>query len=114
VLLVIFMLTAHVMEFGMEVDVPKVRTTKDSAQELPVITVAKNGLIYLNEEAVNINEIGLKVRQKFGDAKAVYVRADKEAIWDVLAQVVAELNEQRLGINMVTQPEDEADKKKRP
>ena len=114
VLLVIFMLTAHVMEFGMEVDVPKVKQERSSAQELPVITVAKNGMIYLNEEAVNINEIGLKVRQKFGNVKAVYVRADKEAIWDVLAQVVAELNEQRLGINMVTQPEDEADKKKRP
>src|SRR5512139_3194371 len=78
VLLVIFMLTAHVMEFGMEVDVPKVKTTKDSTQELPVITVAKNGLIYLNEEGANIHELGNKVRQRFKGAKSVYVRADKE------------------------------------
>jgi len=113
VLLVIFMLTAHVMEFGMEVDVPKVRTSKDSAQELPVITVVKEGMIYLNEEGVNINEMGNKVRQRFGKVKAVYVRADKEATWDVLAQVVAELSEQKLVVNMVTQPIDEADKKSR-
>lgn len=112
VLLVIFMLTAHVMEFGMEVDVPKVKTTKDSAQELPVITVAKDGMLYLNEEGVNINEMGATVRRKFADSKAVYVRADKEVTWDVLAQVVAELNEQKLAINMVTQPTDEADKKR--
>jgi biopolymer transport protein ExbD len=112
VLLVIFMLTAHVMEFGMEVDVPKVKTTKDSAQELPVITVAKNGMLYLNDEAVNINDMGSRTRQKFGRAKSVYVRADKEVTWDVLAQVVAELNDQKLSINMVTQPTDEADKKR--
>ena len=37
VLLVIFMLTAHVMEFGLEVNVPKVRAVKDTAQELPVV-----------------------------------------------------------------------------
>ncbi len=110
VLLVIFMLTAHVMEFGMEVDVPKVKQTKDTAQELPVITVAKNGLIYLNEEGSNINEIGNKVHQRFKSAKSVYVRADKEVTWEILAQVVAELNTQKLGINMVTQPEDAADK----
>ena len=110
VLLVIFMLTAHVMEFGMEVDVPKVKTTKDSTQELPVVTVSKNGLIYLNEEGANINELGNKVRQRFKGAKSVYVRADKEVTWNVLAQVVDELSAQKFGINMVTEPEDAADK----
>jgi biopolymer transport protein ExbD len=47
VLLIIFMLTAHVMEFGIEVDVPKVRTVRDSAQELPTVTLTKDGLTYL-------------------------------------------------------------------
>ena len=37
VLLIIFMLTAHVMEFGIQIDVPKVSEVKDSAQELPVV-----------------------------------------------------------------------------
>lgn len=113
VLLVIFMLTAHVMEFGMEVDVPKVRQTRDTTQELPVITITKNGMLYLNDQGVNINELGPQVRAKFRNARAVYVRADKDAIWDVIAQVVAGLNEAKLGINMVTQPEDEAEKGKR-
>ena len=43
VLLIIFMLTAHVMEFGIEVDVPKVRMVKDTAQEMPVVTITKDG-----------------------------------------------------------------------
>ncbi len=113
VLLVIFMLTAHVMEFGMEVDVPKVKQTRDIARELPVVTVTKNGYLYLNDQAININDVGSLVHQRFRSATAVYVRADKEAIWDVIAQVVAQLNEAKLGINMVTQPEDDAEKRLR-
>ena len=109
---VIFMLTAHVMEFGMEVDVPKVKQTRDTAQELPVITVAKDGALYLNDQMFNINDLGSQVRQKYRGATSVYVRADKDATWDVIAQVVSALSEAKLGINMVTQPEDEADKKR--
>lgn len=114
VLLIIFMLTAHVMEFGMEVDVPKVKQVKDSAQELPVVTISKNGLLYLNDQAININDLGASVKKRFGDsAKAVYVRADKDAIWDVIAQVVSELDESKIAVRMVTQPVDEADRPKR-
>ena len=43
VLLIIFMLTAHVMEFGIEVEVPKVRPVKESAREMPVVSITKDG-----------------------------------------------------------------------
>ena len=115
VLLVIFMLTAHVMEFGLEVDVPKVKQIKDSAQELPVVTVTKNGWLYLNDKEVNINSLAAEIRQRFGGVKGVYVRSDKDAIWDVLAQVISALGEAKFQVNVVTQPEDQAEKaKKRP
>jgi biopolymer transport protein ExbD len=110
VLLVIFMLTAHVMEFGMEVEVPKVNQVRNSAQELPVITITKTGALYLNDKEININDVGAAVKQRFGDASAVYVRADKDTIWDVIAQVVSALNEAKIKINMVTQPVDETGK----
>lgn len=110
VLLVIFMLTANVMNFGMEVEVPKVKQVKDSAEELPVITITKNGLMMLNDTDININEIGSTVRKRFGaDVKAVYVRADKDTIWDPIAQVVSALDEEKIAVRMVTQPVDEAD-----
>ena len=110
VLLVIFMLTAHVMEFGMEVDVPKVNQVRDTAQELPVITITKEGFLFLNDNELNINEVGATVKQRFGNATGVYVRADKDAIWDVMAQVVSALNQAHLQINVVTQPVDETGK----
>ena len=110
VLLIIFMLTAHVMEFGIEVDVPKVRAVKESAQELPVVTITKEGVIKLNTDDVNINSLAATIRQKYGKAKGVYVRADKETIWDPIAQVTAELGAAGFQVNMVTQPEDSTPK----
>ena len=109
VLLIIFMLTAHVMEFGLEVDVPKVRQVRDSAQELPVITVTRDGRVFLNEQPANVNDLASVVRARFGTGQEVYVRADKETIWDTLAQVVSALGEAKIKVNMVTQPVDEAD-----
>jgi biopolymer transport protein ExbD len=110
VLLIIFMLTAHVMEFGLEVDVPKVRAVKDSAQELPVVTITKDGTTMLNENPVNINDLDVVIHQRFPRASGVYVRADKETIWDTVAQVTAALGEAKFQVNMVTQPEDTAAK----
>ena len=109
VLLIIFMLTAHVMEFGLEVDVPKVRQVQDSAQELPVVTLTRDGRLYLNEQTVNINDLASVVEQRFGRAQKVYVRADKGTVWETLAQVVSTLGEAKIGIQMVTQPVDAAD-----
>jgi biopolymer transport protein ExbD len=106
VLLIIFMLTAHVMEFGLEVDVPKVREVRSSAKELPVVTVTKEGELQLNEKPVNFNLLGDEVRRRFPNETAVYVRADKGAVWEVLAQVVSELGEKKLQVQMVTQPVD--------
>lgn len=112
VLLIIFMLTAHVMEFGLEVDVPKVRQVRNSAEELPVVSISKDGEMKLNENAVNINELGDLVKKRYPRQKAVYVRADKATPWDPIAQVVSELGQAKLDVRMVTQPVDEAGRRR--
>ena len=78
VLLIIFMLTAHVMEFGMEVDVPKTKTVRDTAEVLPVVNVARDGNLFLIDQPANINELPDMIAKRFHGAKSVYVRADKE------------------------------------
>jgi biopolymer transport protein ExbD len=108
VLLIIFMLTAHVMEFGMEIEVPKTKLSKDTAQELPVVTITKEGETFLNGKLVNINILGQEIMQRFAGQKAVYLQADKNATWDNIAQIVAALGEAKLAVNMVTQPVEES------
>jgi len=106
VLLIIFMLTAHVMEFGIEVDVPKVRPVKENAKEMPVVSITKDGTTWLNDKPVNINDLPAAIRERYGKAKGVYIRADKQTIWEMVAQVTAEMGDAGFAVNMVTQPED--------
>lgn len=104
VLLVIFMLTAHVMEFGLEVQVPKTKTVRDSAEELPVITITKTGELYLGEKPVNIHDLGATLHERYPSRNAAYIRADRETIWDPIAQVISELGQAKIEPRMVTQP----------
>jgi len=106
VLLVIFMLTAHVMEFGLEVDVPKVKKVADTAKEMPVISVTRDGELYLNDKPLNIHALGAEFRQKFPSAKSAYVRADKTVMWDVLAPLLSTLGDEKIVPLLVTQPDD--------
>ncbi len=113
VLLIIFMLTAHVMEFGVQVDVPKTRAVQDSAKELPVVNITKDGTLYLNEKETNINDLPAEIARRFTGASEVYLRADKETVWEPIAQVMSELAEAKLKVNAVTQPEDTAGKRRK-
>ena len=113
VLLVIFMITANVMEFGLDIQVPQVRRVQNTAQDLPVVSITKNGESFLNDKPVNIHLLANTVRQRFRNATAVYVRADKDTPWDPIAQIVAELGEARFEVKMVTAPIDEAARQRR-
>ena len=113
VLLIIFMLTAHVMEFGLEVEVPKVKPVKEDVQDLPVINIDKEGASYLNDKPININLIASTVRQRYKKAQSVYLRADRRTPWEQVAEVIAMLGDAKLGVNVVTQPEDMTGKKRR-
>jgi len=113
VLLIIFMLTAHVMEYGIQVDVPKTRAVVDSAKDLPVVNLTKDGMLYLSDKEVNINELPAAIAARYPGATAVYLRADKETVWGPIAQVMGELGQAHFQVNAVTQPEDAADKRRR-
>ncbi len=107
VLLIIFMLTAHVMEFGLEINVPKVNPKKQSVEDLPVVSLDKGGDIFIGEKrAKNIRTLVAEVKQRYPNAKAVYVRADKDTTVDPLLKTIGILGEGKLEVRLVTQPDD--------
>ncbi len=112
VLLVIFMLTAHVMEYGLEVEVPTVKKDKQTAEILPVVSITKAGEVYLADKPVNLNLLGKEIQKRFPKAKDVYVRADAGLVWQILAQVISELNESKVKVRLVTQPTDGTKRKR--
>ena len=112
VLLIIFMITAHVMEYGIEIDVPKTKSVASSSKDLPVVSLSKNGDLLLGSEPVNINSLVEDIHKRYPGQNAVYVRADSQTTYDPLAQVLAALGDARFGVDLVTQLDDHAGKKR--
>ena len=106
VLLIIFMITARVMEYGIEIEVPKTKSVASSTKELPVVTISKSGEMYLGKDPVNINRLPAEVRAKYPGQQAVYLRADRATTFDPIAQVMSVLGDAKIGVNVVTQPDD--------
>ena len=79
VLLIIFMVTAPVLQSGIDVSVPKTRTVKEITEERLVISIDKQQRVFLGNEPININEIGAQLRRKVRDPRgySVFVRADE-------------------------------------
>jgi biopolymer transport protein ExbD len=112
VLLIIFMITANLMEYGIEVDVPKTKSVQSTSKELPIVVITKTGAVYLGKEELNIHNLLAEIQKKYDTKKGVYLRADKETPWDQVAQVMSILGEAKIGVNAVTQL-DEGPRKSR-
>lgn len=107
VLLIIFMVTAHAMESGLDIEVPQVKQVKDTAEDLPMVQITKSGKLYLNEQLVNnINLLGADIAKRFKDPKAVYVVADKRATVDIMVQVLSALANAHLNPSVVAKEQE--------
>ena len=106
VLLIIFMITAPILQSGIEVDVPKTKTVKEITEQRLVISVDKNQLIYLGHDAVNIHDLGAKVQAQLKKPQdAVFLRCDEKVPFGVFASVIDTLRQSGINnISIVTQP----------
>jgi biopolymer transport protein TolR len=107
VLLIIFMITAPILQSGIDVDVPKTKTVKELTQIRMVVTIDRAQRVYLNDKPVNIHEIGQQVVAQSRDPKnqAVYVRCDETVPFGSWATVVDTLRQAGItNVSVVTQP----------
>lgn len=108
VLLVIFMVTAPIIQQGVQVNLPQAKAGAiPGSEELLVVTIAKNGKVYLNDNPLTLAELGDKLRaiRKLQADKQVYLRADQDVRYGLVMKAVAEIKQagiERLG--MVTRP----------
>jgi biopolymer transport protein ExbD/biopolymer transport protein TolR len=107
VLLIIFMVTAPVIQSGIEVNVPETRVVRELAEERLVVSIDKNQLVYLQNAPVNVNELGEKIRQKLLDParQSVYLQADQSVPFQTFATVLDNLKLAGIeNVSIVTQP----------
>jgi biopolymer transport protein TolR len=108
VLLVIFMVTAPIIQQGVQVNLPQAKAGAIPGKEQQlVVAVARNGTIYLNDNPMKLEELGQKLRaiRQLQQSKEVYLRADQEVRYGLVVKVIAEIKQagiEKLG--MVTQP----------
>jgi biopolymer transport protein ExbD/biopolymer transport protein TolR len=107
VLLIIFMVTAPVLQSGIEVAVPHTKTVKEITEERLVITIDRDQRVFLNSDPININQIGAKIHEKVRDpqGQAIYLRADENVPFGAFATVMDAVKQSGItNVSIVTQP----------
>jgi biopolymer transport protein TolR len=108
VLLIIFMVTAPVIQSGIDVNVPQTVVVREIAEEKLVISIRKDQSVFLqNAQIENINLLGEKVREKLLDPtrQSVYLAADQDIPFGTFANVMDRLKAVGIeNVSIVTQP----------
>lgn len=107
VLLIIFMITAPILQSGIEVDLPKTKTVKAISENRLVVTIDRAQRIYLGSAPVNIHELGAKLHSQMQNPErdAVFLRCDKTVPFGAFATVVDELRQSGItNVSVVTEP----------
>jgi biopolymer transport protein TolR len=107
VLLIIFMLTAPILQSGIDVNVPKTRTVKEISEERLVITIDRAQRVYLGNDPININQVGQKLRAKLRDPgrQSVFLRADQNVPFGAFATVMDAVKQAGISnVSIVTEP----------
>ncbi len=104
VLLIIFMITAGVIEFGLEIDVPRTREVATTSKDLAYVNITSRGEVFFGDEPVSVYDIAERAKEKNPNTPGVYLRAHKTAPWEIVAPVIAECGVNGVNVNVVTKP----------
>jgi len=106
VLLIIFMITAAVVEFGLRVDVPPTtaRVAQQQDPKYQTLELGDDGRLILNGRAVSLYDIVPAAKQANPGEPAIYIRIHKSAQWEDVAQVIAECRAGGVEINLIPRP----------
>ena len=111
VLLIIFMVTAPMLQMGIDVNLPRVKSKSiDVTEEKLILTINSGKEIYVNKNKTAITELGAKLESIFANRidREVFMRADKNVPYGFVVEVMSEVRKagvDRLG--MITEPPNE-------
>src|SRR5579863_10449013 len=114
VLLIIFMVTAPILQSGIEVAVPKTRTVKEITQERLVISIDRDQRVFLGNDPININEIAEKLKSKLHDPErmTIYLRSDENVPFGAFVTVMDAVKQAGItNVSIVTEPLESSKRK---
>jgi len=105
VLLVIFMVTAPLLQQGIDVNLPKAKGKDMPTEERITLIINKSRTIYMNERPVSLQEMRRKLDAISKLNPNVFLKADKDVPYGFVVQVMGEIKDagiEKLG--MITEP----------
>jgi biopolymer transport protein TolR len=115
VLLVIFMVTAPMMQSGIGIDLPQAETDTKPAEEGLTLTVTKDQYIHIGDSTININLLERRLTEYFANRpkKVVYLQADESLPYGVVVHIMDITKKAGVEIlGIITEPIDVKDKRK--
>ncbi len=107
VLLIIFMLTAPIIQSGIEVSVPHTRTVNQITEPRLVLTIDRDQRVFLGSDPININAIAdtLHAKVKDPEHQAIYLRADEDVPFGAFASLMDAVKQSGItNVSIVTEP----------
>jgi biopolymer transport protein ExbD/biopolymer transport protein TolR len=107
VLLIIFMITAPVIQSSVQIDVPKTEIVRELSENLLVVSIDEKDNLYLQDTPVRIGDIAAQVKEKLPLFKrqSVYFRADRKVSWETTTRVLDVLTQAGItNVMIVTEP----------
>jgi biopolymer transport protein TolR len=106
VLLLIFMLTAPVLQSGIQVAVPHTRLVSQLTEVHLVVTIDKDQNVFLQDKPVNIHDLpSILAASSSNQKKVIYVRADQSVPFGAFASVMDAVKQAGISnISIVTRP----------
>ena len=108
VLLIIFMITAPIMQGGVDVDLPKADARPVAANEGLVITIDRQGRIYLDDTEVSYDDfrVTFPALVQRTNTSSVFLRADRTVPFGRVVRVMAVLRNAGVKTSVIAEEED--------
>jgi biopolymer transport protein TolR len=112
VLLIIFMVTAPMLQMGIDVNLPKVKSKSiDVPEEKLVLTITGAKEIYINKNRISLSDLRIKLENIFSSRidREIFMRADKSIPYGFVIEVMSEVRKAGVDkLGMITEPPEES------
>jgi len=111
VLLIIFMVTAPMMQMGIDVNLPRVKAKSiDVGEEKLILTISNENEIYINRYKTTLEDLTKKLENIFAARidREIFMRADEKVPYGFVVKVMSEVRKAGVDkLGMITEPPKE-------
>jgi biopolymer transport protein TolR len=113
VILIVFMISAPLMQSGIEVNLPKTKVADAAVSDGVVVTIDVKGFAYIDDRLVELDQFEMKIKEAYDVAsnKKVFLRADASVTHGTVVDIMGRIKAAGISeVALVTKPPDEGGK----